>query len=185
MGRSDKLLCFKSKRSPQHGQQKPVFMPNGFKGYCVQNFGTPPFGILMTCTVWDPHTQEHKHKIEMVQHRAARFACKDYSRKSSVTKMLAELEWDSLSLRRQAARLTMLHKIQTDQIAIQPSNFLTPVARPTRRNNSKSFLRPSANKNCYSHSFFPRTIAEWNCLPELTCAPTTLCVWLRMKCCRV
>ena len=44
--------------------------------------------------------------------------------------------------------------------------FLTPFARPTRHNNSKAFQRPRAKKDCYKNSFFPRTISEWNLLPE-------------------
>ena len=133
----------------------------------------------------------------MVQHRAARFVCRDYERKSSVTRMLAEFDWDHFELRRQAARLTLLYKVTSDQVAIPASKFLTPVARPTRHNNSKAFQRPRAKKDCYKNSFFPRTISEWNLLPEphqfqagsnqppknnnqrissSTCALTTLCV---------
>ena len=119
-----------------------------------------------SCTVWDPHTKELTQKIEMVQHRAARFVYRDYERKSSVTKMLAELEWDTLKLCRQAARLTLLYKVTSDQVAIPASKFLTPVARPARHNNSKAFQRPRAKKDCYKNSFFPRTISEWNLLPE-------------------
>ena len=122
-----------------------------------------------SCTVWDPipHTKELTQKIEMVQHRTARFVCRDYKRKSSVTKMLAQLDWDTLKLRRQAARLTLLYKVTSDQVAIPASKFLTSVAHPTRRNNSKAFQGPTAKKDCYKNSFFPRTISEWNLLPEL------------------
>ena len=83
--------------------------------------------------------------------------------------MLAELDWDTLKLRRQAARLTLLYKVTSDQAAITALKFLTPVARPTRHNNSKAFQRPRAKKDCYKNSFFPRTISEWNVLPETTC----------------
>ncbi len=60
----------------------------------------------------------------------------------------------------------MMYKIVNGQVAIPAQKFLTPVSRPTRHNNSKAFLRPRANKNCYKDSFFPRTIPEWNLLPE-------------------
>ena len=69
------------------------------------------------------HTKELTPKIVMVQHRAARFACRDYERKSSVTKLPAELEWDTLKLRIQAARLTPLYKITSEQVAIQRKSF--------------------------------------------------------------
>jgi hypothetical protein len=74
--------------------------------------------------------------MEMVQHRAARFVCRNYEWQSSVTAMLADLEWDTLQLRRQAARLTLLYKVSSDQVAIPASKFLTPVARSTRHNNT-------------------------------------------------
>jgi hypothetical protein len=40
------------------------------------------------CSVWDPHTAEHRNKIEMLQRRAARYACNRYHNTSSVTDML-------------------------------------------------------------------------------------------------
>ena len=47
--------------------------------------------------------------------------------------MLAELEWDTLKLRRQAARLTLLYKVTSDQVAVPATKkFLIPVASPTR-----------------------------------------------------
>ena len=45
-----------------------------------------------SCTVWDPYTKGLIHKMEMVQHRAARFVCRNYEWQSSVTAMLADLE---------------------------------------------------------------------------------------------
>ena len=50
--------------------------------------------------VWNPHTQSNINKIEMVQHRAARFVYKDYSQYSHVTTMIKSLGWDTLEQRR-------------------------------------------------------------------------------------
>ena len=119
-----------------------------------------------SCTVWDPHNQGLIQKLEAVQRRAARFACRNYDRHSSVTKMLEDLKWDSLQMRRQANRLTLLYKSINGQVAIPAQTFLTPVVRPTRRNNSQAFIRPQASKDAYKNSFFPKTINEWNILPE-------------------
>ena len=80
--------------------------------------------------------------------------------------MLKTLEWDTLQLRRQVNRLSLLHKTVHGQVAIPAQQFLLPVNRPTRRNNSAAFIRPRANKSCYQDSFFPRTIPEWNILPD-------------------
>ena len=88
--------------------------------------------------------------------------------------MLKTLQWDTLQMRRQATRLTMLHKVNAGQVAIPAQKFLTPVVRPIRQNNSLAYLRPRAKKNCYKDSYFPRTIHEWNVLPEhIVNIPTT------------
>ena len=41
--------------------------------------------------VWSPHTQCDTYKIEMVQHRTARFTFNNFSCTASVTKILASL----------------------------------------------------------------------------------------------
>ena len=50
--------------------------------------------------VWSPYTKENINKIEMLQKRAARSVCNDYSPYSSVTDMLCNLGWRSLEPRR-------------------------------------------------------------------------------------
>ena len=44
-------------------------------------------------SVWDPHSQDLINKLERVQRRAARFVVNDYSRHSSVSVMLNQLDW--------------------------------------------------------------------------------------------
>ena len=57
--------------------------------------------LLEYCsTVWSPHTKEYIQKIEMVQHRAARYVTNRYHNTSSVTSMLDHLEWETLESRR-------------------------------------------------------------------------------------
>ena len=43
--------------------------------------------------VWDPHTKEKTHKIEMVQRRAAHWTMNDYARTTSVSSLLSQLGW--------------------------------------------------------------------------------------------
>ena len=50
--------------------------------------------------VWDPYLQKEIQSIEMVQRRAARWVKSDYRYNSSVTSMLADLQWPSLQHRR-------------------------------------------------------------------------------------
>ena len=78
----------------------------------MTQFGTHSVGL----------TQKH----EAVQRRAARFACRDYERHSSVTQMLINLKWDSLQSRRQANRLTLLYKSIHGQVAIPAEQLISP-----------------------------------------------------------
>ena len=45
----------------------------------------------------------------MVERRAARYVLNCYERSTSVTKMLEQLGWETLELRRKKAKLTMLY----------------------------------------------------------------------------
>ena len=48
--------------------------------------------------VWDPHYQADIYHLEMVQRGYARYACNDFGRTSSVTAMLQQIGWESLSV---------------------------------------------------------------------------------------
>ena len=50
-----------------------------------------------SCSIWDPHTTEYKHKLEMVQRHAARYAMNNYHNTSSVTDMINTLQWPTLA----------------------------------------------------------------------------------------
>ena len=65
-----------------------------------------------------------------------------------------------------AARLTQMHKIVNGQVAIPASDPLLPAKRPSRHSNYKSFIWPRTKKDCFKNSFIPRTVNEWNSLPE-------------------
>ena len=107
-------------------------------------------------SVWDPHHQEHKNRLEAVQRRAARFVCKDSRRKSSVSLMISKLQWKSLEERRAISRLSLLYKsvyhktaIDTDHYQFKPQGNQTL----TRKSSSISFTHPSTKKDCYKFSF--------------------------------
>jgi len=59
----------------------------------------------------------------MVQRRAARFLCNNYSREASVTAMLDELGWRSLKQRRTDQRLIMLYSGASAREARQRSTM--------------------------------------------------------------
>lgn len=115
-----------------------------------------------SCTVWDPHTSESINKIEMVQRRAARYACNDYQTTSSVTNMLQSLNWPTLSQRRLKTRLIMMYKITHHLVAIPASTILIPSDSRTRKSNPNTFRHIYTSKDSYKFSFFPYTITQWN-----------------------
>ncbi|KAJ8038699.1 hypothetical protein HOLleu_16195 [Holothuria leucospilota] len=116
-------------------------------------------------SVWDPYTVSLSNKVEQIQRRAARFVCNDYSPHSSMTEILKDLGWDSLNVRRTVNRLAIFHKARLGFLAL-PMNNLQPVRRPSRHHHSNSFLHIPTNKDCYKYSFFPRTVRDWNLLPQ-------------------
>jgi ribonuclease P/MRP protein subunit RPP40 len=81
-------------------------------------------------TIWALGQSTLSSKIEMVQRRAARYACNRYSSRDSVTDMLRGLAWDSLEQRRNKARIMMLFKILYHLIAI-PDYQLIPSSAKT------------------------------------------------------
>ena len=65
---------------------------------------------------WSPHTNKGIDCIESVQRLAARFVNSDYSRYSSVSPMLTDLNWPSLQSRRRICDLGMFYKIHRGQV---------------------------------------------------------------------
>ena len=111
---------------------------------------------------------EHNHKswLEQVQHRAARFVTRTYTReKGCLTNALKLLNWPTLEKRRQVARLTLMYKCLTNQAAI---NILCYVHHQsslnTRASHPLKFIPLQPSCDTYKYSFWPRTIIDWNSL---------------------
>lgn len=122
-------------------------------------------------TVWDPHLQKDIDRIENVQRRAARFINSDNKRTSSVTALMNELVWKPLNERRKEQRLVLLFKIVNDLVA---DNNIEYNQRPSRTSNSKQIKVLSATTEIYKHSFFPRTVKDWNTLTESAVSSKTV-----------
>ena len=93
--------------------------------------------------VWDPSTQENIRKVEMVQHRYARFVLGDYQRTSSITSMLSKLQWRSLQERRAQQKVYMVYSILHGLVDLPVTNFI-PVVGPLTRGNPQKFQLPFA-----------------------------------------
>ena len=115
----------------------------------------------------------------MVQRRAARFVTNRYHNKSSVNDMLGNLKWQTLEEKRtNYARLTMLYKIKKKkkpkEVNIEADHKLIPTKRKFRNTNSKCFQLPSCNTTTREEFFYPRTIRDWNTLPNSVTAASSL-----------
>ena len=140
-------------------------------------------------TVWDPFTKNEIEKLERVQRQAARFIKNDYRSREPgcITRMLQDLGLPLLETRRKDQRLKLLAKIQSNQLpALPPSTFLKPANLSRRRiklkdhkdfqvenilqrkfyNNNKAFEIPPWENPKSKHSFFIRTLQDWNLLTD-------------------
>ena len=82
---------------------------------------------------------------------------RNYSRDSSVTKMLVDLKWETLKIRRDKARLTTLYKETHGMIPSNISHYLQSSNSNkhnyrTRQTGSFKYEVMATNKDCYRHS---------------------------------
>jgi len=136
------------------------------------------------------------NRLDRVQRRCARFIPGDYKSRSPscVTQMLVEHNLLPLQERRKHLRLAFLFKVVEGSVpAIPPEDYLIP-QRPKRAvrvrtfkdhitsnifdsqvtNNSRCFRVPPSKSEPYRHSFFVRTIIDWNQLEDdIVDAPST------------
>ena len=100
---------------------------------------------------WSPHTNKGIDCVESVQHRAARFVNSDYSRYSSVSSMLTDLNWPSLQSRRRICDLGMFYKIHRRQVKISLRYDLTsvPAYGRTRASHDFNIRLPSSSVDAY------------------------------------
>ena len=142
--------------------------PTKIKDYIYKQLLLPT--IEYCSSIWDPYHQSDIGKLEMIQHRAARFVLSKPWLKSeylhyrdSITDMLLSLKWPSLEHRRLHARLMLLFKILTDNLIV-PSRclpILTPV-QSTRAHHQLKLAHIQTRIDIYRYSFLPRTINSWN-----------------------
>ena len=118
-----------------------------------------------SAVVWDPHLEKEKKLLENVQRRAARFATRNYFERTPgcVERMLQELNWEKLELRRQKLRLSFLHKINYNLVDININNFFNRSDSRTR--GSQRLQQSFTADTILFNSFFPKTVREWNKLP--------------------
>ena len=116
--------------------------------------------------VWDPHHSVQISKLEKTQNRAARFVKRDYRTTSSVTSMKNSLGWDTLASRRTKKRLSLFFKAVNGHISIPLSSYPKVIDPYPTRSNRLKYTVPRCRTDTLRYSFYPRTITEWNSLPD-------------------
>ena len=93
---------------------------------------------------------------EVMVKRAARFVTRNYSYETgSMSGILEELKWETLQKRRKDNRLILLYKGLKGKARI-PTDDLIQKNRRCRNQHSLAFQIPTASKNAYKKSFFPK-----------------------------
>ena len=124
--------------------------------------------------VWDPYQQTDIKALEQVQRRAARYVFNDYSTRTPgcVTKMLDDLEWEPLEVRRRHDRLSMFYRMQHNLIDIPANRYLS--SSDSRTRGTVKFFQERISDTTYSNSFYPRTAREWDKLPSRVVSAASL-----------
>ena len=127
-------------------------------------------------SVWDPHQENQTEGIERIQKRAARFVENRHRNTSSVSSMLFDLQWVSLKQRRQNIRLCLLYKIRKNAIKVTCLGLKPAVSRARRQDVShdQQLNYFQCSKEYRFQAFFPRTVREWNKLPQRAVSATDI-----------
>lgn len=122
-------------------------------------------------TVWDPGSQGLIDKLEMVQRKTARRIYNDFSKETSPTYLLNELELPPLIARRKANKISFISKILNKETTVAKPETLQKNHRNTRGHTMK-LKHLTTRTNYLKNSFFPSSVREWNSLPEDLISPS-------------
>ena len=112
-----------------------------------------------------PYLQKDVDSLERVQRKANRWVTSTYDRKSSVSRLMSELQLETLQERRRIQRLTFMYKILNDQVAVPAELIDLELSVRTSRGdyNQQKLYKPRTHSTEYQKS---RSIPEWNSLPS-------------------
>ena len=124
-------------------------------------------------TVWDPYTTANETKLESIQKRAARFVTGRYHNTSKANSLITTLGWEPLKQRRKINRLAMVYKISHGMVCMDSSQ-LVPAPTRERRGHSQQFRMIQCRTKYRQGAFLPRSIKDWNELPDSVVEARTL-----------
>ena len=118
---------------------------------------------------WDPYTDYGINRLERVQRKAIRIVLQNFDYEGISTDTLLEQQgWQTLEQRRKIIRLSALHKCKLGYPGLQDlGTFLQqPSYHSARVDNDYKICEIRAKTNQFKNSFLPRTIRDWNKLPN-------------------
>ena len=125
--------------------------------------------LLDYCDViYDSCTMYESEQLDKLQRKAS-LLCTGAFRITSNEKLLKELGWPKLKNRRTSHRLVLFYKILNDltpQYLKQLCNLIPHNTNNYQLRRNNSFLVPFIHRKSFSKSYFPKTIRDWNKLPN-------------------
>ena len=160
------------------------FAPMSVKCKAYQACVQPILENASVC--WSPTSKKLSNTLEMVHHNAAKFVTNTYPKKKdydsfSITKILHDLDWDTLEERRSRARLIMAYKIINGHVILEPNMMpKLNLKRPIRECNEakvglkNQLMEPQSRLDITKNTFFYATPKLWNdnVTPSQAAAPS-------------
>ena len=113
--------------------------------------------------IYDNCSKMNEIGLENVQRRAA-LVCTGAMKRTETSKMINDLQWESLKVRRHKAKLTALFKIKKGLVPNYLQELLPNMITPQERYVFRHVVKRVDLKtrlNCYKSSFFPSTMDLW------------------------
>ena len=153
-------ICGKANQMRQFLQRNLVACKPETKLQCYKTFIRPI--VEYSSLVWDPVCNNQLTKqIESVQRKAVQWITNNWNYDVSSGQMAKELQLQSLSKRRELARLKLLNSIYWRR------KFLPKFIIPERTRYTDIRFKPIYGRvSCYNNSFIPYTVKQWNLLPR-------------------
>jgi len=80
--------------------------------------------------------------------------------------MLQNLDWPTFQHHHKRKRIILLYKSINGLIALNIPNYFMPISTNTRIRHHQTYHFTYIKTNAYMNSYFPKTIREWNSLPN-------------------
>ena len=124
------------------------------------------YGDVIFDNIFDNSYNIYTKRLENVQRQAA-LTCTGAYKHTKHEKLLEELGWPPLMMRRKHHRMNVMYKIQTGMAPPYLTNACPQLTRDRTCYNLRSGMdvtAPQTRTATYQKSFFPQTIKDWNSL---------------------